>query len=142
MENLSEDETKKVEMLESFDFFKRDHHHVLQYFWDGRPNSRCYRFRSHCYAKLSTTCLCVCTTGTSPTGLSHALVVVVFSLSFVVGSDSEEESCTPNASHMYANLRVFTVDPGRRSNLKSMCLQTKQRTRARKRVRKSSRVGG
>lgn len=26
MENLREDETKQVEMLEKFDFFKRDHH--------------------------------------------------------------------------------------------------------------------
>lgn len=55
------------------------------------------------------------------------MVVVVFSLSFVMWFDSGEQSRTPNVSHMHANLRVFTVDPGRWSNLKSMCLQTKQR---------------
>lgn len=92
MENLSEDESKQVEMLEKLDFFKRDHHlssggtlkpderkqwqifckvcifyrlsnvfrvflakvlYNLQYFMDGRWNSRCYRFRSHCCAELN-----------------------------------------------------------------------------------------
>lgn len=54
-------------------------------------------------------------------------LLLFLSLSLVAWLDSGEQSRTPNASHMHANLRVFAVDPGRWSNLKSMCLQTKQR---------------
>lgn len=149
-------------MLEKLDFFKRDHrlssggtlkpdeHKQWQIFMHLVPTLKYLPWFSPSTFLISSSILRMADRTAGVAGLGFIVAPKCQQLVCVFARLSQSNRFVPclgccfpgqilksGVAHLKRAKSVYPVDPGRRSNLRSMCLQTKQRGSARKCVRKS-----